>query len=151
MKPLIAIDLGVRPAAILAFGTFECPVLLDVKRWPQWDSEKIVAQVKRWRRSKRGKGARIYCEETFSGPKWLRDVGRAQEAQAGFLQGMLGDVFERVPPVSGIEANVAWEAFGRPAEGEGTAGEHVRDSCGIAWKALNRKGEVAQLAALKGD
>ena len=144
--PLIAIDLGSRVAAVLVTGTFDCPVLLDGKRWSRWDAEEVVAQLKKWRRSKRARGARIWCEGTFSGPKWLRDVGRLQEAQAGFLQGMIGDVFERVPPVSATEAMIAWAAFGRPAEGAGDAGEHVRDALGTAWKALNRRGDAAQAA-----
>ena len=141
MKPLIGLDLGAKPTAVLAFGTFECPVLLDVKWWPRWDAEGIAAQLKRWRRSKRGKGARIYCEDTFSGPAWLRDVGRQQEAQAACLQGLMGDVFERVSPVNAIEASVGWQAFGRPEEGRGAAGEHARDAMGIALKGLIRQSE----------
>jgi len=144
LSPIIAFDLGAACAAVLVTGTFDCPVLLDARRWSRWDAEKIIAQLRKWRRSKRGRGAVIWCEETFSGPKWLRDIGRSQEAEAGLLQGMIGDVFERVPPVSGVEADLAWNGFGRPALGQGDAGEHVRDALGIAWKALNRRNGTAQ-------
>ena len=142
IRPLIAIDVGSGWAVVLVVGTFDCPVLVDAVRGSRWDGEKIVGAVKRWRRSKRGRRAAIWCEDTFTGPKWLRDVGRSQEAQIGFLQGMLGDVFERVPPVDGTEADIAWNAFGRPEQGRGNAGAHVRDALGIAWKALNRMGEL---------
>jgi hypothetical protein len=144
LAPIIACDLGAECAAVLVTGTFNCPVLLDARRWSHWDPEKIVAQLRTWRRSKRGRDAKMWCEDTFSGPKWLRDVGRKQEAQAGLLQGIMGDVFERVPPVSAVEADLAWNAFGRPALGQGDAGEHVRDALGTAWKALNRRNDTAQ-------
>lgn len=151
MRIVVAIDLGARPAAVVAGGTDDCPVLLATKRWSRWDSEKIVAQLKAW--VKRYPGARVWCEETFShGTKrhgYLRDVGRVQEGQAGFIQGMLYGTCEvlRMPPVNGNEAQVAWIQFGRPDEGKGPKGEHLRDSCGIALKGLIRQNDRAAVAA----
>ena len=147
LAPIIALDVGSACAAGLVAGTFDCPVLLEAKRWSRFDAEKVVAQLKRWRRG-RGRGAAIWCEGTFSErrtkKRFLGDVGRKQEAQIGILQALMGEVFERVPPVNGTEAMVAWQAFGRPAIGEGDAGEHGRDMLGVALKALNRRNETAE-------
>ncbi len=147
IAPLIAIDIGWGWACVLAVGTFDCPALVDAVRGSRWDGEKIIETVRGWRGETRGRGARLWCEDTFSGPKHLRDVGRSQEAKIGFLQGMLGEVFERVPPVDGAEADIAWNAFGRPEIGKGSAGAHVRDGLGVAWKALNRMSELPRTTA----
>ena len=72
---------------------------------------------------------------------YLRDVGRFQEGQAGFLTGALSGVCEvlRVPPVNGNEAQVAWIQFGRPEIGKGRKGEHYRDCMGVGLKGLIRQ------------
>ena len=46
--PLIGLDLGARPALVLATGTDECPVLLATRRFSRWNGEKIVGQIKEW-------------------------------------------------------------------------------------------------------
>lgn len=145
--PVIGFDLGYRPAAVVATGTDNCPVLLATKRWSRWDSEKIVSQIRAWVR--KYKGARLWCEETFTERRqaWRYrvkiDVGRVQEGQAGYLEGSLSDVCEvlRVPPVIGTDAWIAWVQFGRPDEGKGSVGEHIRDALGVALKGLIRQGE----------
>ena len=146
IRPVIGFDLGYRPAAVVATGTDACPVLLATKRWSRWDSEKIVEQIKRWVRQY--KGARLWCEETFTEKRRGRrhrvklDVGRVQEGQAGYLEGSLSGVCEvkRVPPVDDREAWIAWVQFGRPEEGKGSAGVHTRDALGVALKGLIRQG-----------
>ena len=149
IEPLIAVDLGSRPAAGLITGTEQCPVLLDVRRFSRWESRLFVAVLEAWRLE--WPRAEVWCEQTFShrGRKrrYLRDVGRVQEGQAGFLSGMLGRDVLRVPPCSDAEARVAWAVFGRPEQGEGTAGEHVRDMLAVALKALIRRHDAAKVAA----
>jgi len=143
LHSVIGFDLGTHPAAVVAAGTDECPVLLGSAVWDVWDSDVIVAQIEQW--VERYEGARLWCEETFShGTKrkgWLRDVGRVQEGQAGYLEGALAGTCEvlRVPPVDGNDAQVAWIQFGRPAIGKGQKGEHVRDALGVALKGLIRQ------------
>ena len=149
IRPLIACDLGSRPALVLVTGTENCPKLLGARRFSRWDGEKIVGQIKEW--VGLHPGIVLWCEETFShGTKrrgYLRDVGRLQEHQAGYLEGILSGVCEvrRVPPVNDAEAQVAWIQFGRPEEGKGSAGEHVRDALGVGLKGLIRQGEHKEL------
>jgi len=146
--PLIGLDLGARPALVLATGTDECPVLLATRRFSRWNGEKIVGQIKEW--VALHPGIVLFCEETFTERRQGRhrvklDVGRKQEHQASYLEGILSGVCEvrRVPPVNGFEAQVAWIAFGRPEEGKGSVGEHSRDALGVALKGLIRQGARA--------
>jgi len=140
MRPLLAIDLGASPAIAVVMGSERAPVLLETRQFSGWDSEQIaeaIAEVMERR------GIRmVYCEETFTerrAKKWyLADVGRVQEAQAGYLEGWLfgrGEL-RRVSPVNDTEAWVAWGIFGSPQAGKGAKGEHVRDALGVGLKAL---------------
>ena len=77
--PLIAVDLGARPAMVLATGTDQCPVLLAARRFSRWDPEEVVGQIKEW--VALHPGAVLYCEETFTERRQGRhrvkfDVGR---------------------------------------------------------------------------
>ncbi len=145
IRPVIGVDLGYRPAMVLATGTGDCPVLLAAKRWSRWDTVKICGQLSEW--LERCPGAAIWFEETFTERRRGKqhrvkiDVGRVQEGQAGYLMGWADGKCEvkRVPPVIGNDPQVAWIEFGRPAEGKGQAGEHLRDALGVALKALNRQ------------
>lgn len=148
IHPIIAIDLGSRPAIVIVTGTAESPIFRAARRWWKWDSAEVLWHIRVWLHTY--PDAVVWCEETFShGTKrksYLRDVGRKQEHQAGYLEGALAGECEvlRVPPVSGAEAQAAWQVFGRPSEGEGAKGEHVRDSLGIALKALIRQAEGSE-------
>ena len=150
LEPVIAVDLGERPAAVAVAGTEGAPVLLAIRRFGSWDTAAVTGQLEEW--LGRWPGARIWCEETFTerrrAKRHLADVGRRQEAQAGFLEGWSYGKTEvcRVPPCYGNEPFAAWARLGRPAAGDGTAGEHVRDACAIALKALIRIG-AARVAA----
>jgi hypothetical protein len=135
LAPIIAVDLGVRPAAVVITGTPEAPVILQHARWPKWDG-RILAWVEE--QLEAYPGAMLFCEQTFSrGTKtkpYLRDTGRKQEQQAGFLAGYFRCEVHRVPPCSGNEAMAAWGILGRPD----WAGEHDKDALCISLKALSR-------------
>lgn len=143
IEPLIAIDLGARPACGLITGTEGRPVLIEARRFPRFEGGPFVGILEAW--LERWPRAEVWCEATFSqrGAKraYLADVGRLQEGQAGLIEGMLGRELLRVPPCSGTEAQLAWGIFGRPEEGRGPAGEHVRDMLAVGLKALIRRGE----------
>lgn len=153
IEPLIAIDLGARPAIGLITGTEQAPVLLRVRRFPRWDSRVIMGVIQEWMQE--WPRAQVWCESTFShGTKrkpWLRDVGRKQEAQAGYISGALGRDVERVPPCSAVEANIAWALFGWPEEGAWAKGEHVRDMLCVGLRALIRRGDRARLVAARSE
>ena len=155
IEPLIAVDLGSHPAAVLVMGTANVPVLMAARRFSgQGVAVKVLAQIEEW--LARCPGAVVYCEQTFTQRRqrkaFLRDVGRVQEAQAGFLEGALWGNTEvrRVPPCDGREADTAWLVFGRPEEGKGTKGEHLRDALAIALKALIRRSELVAAKAAGG-
>ena len=150
MRPLLAIDLGAAPALAAVIGTERSPVLLEVRRFPRWDTEQItraIAEIMERR------GIReVYVEQTFTWRqrrrRYLADVGRQQEAQAGFLEGWLfgrGEL-RRVAPCQAEDGYAAWDVFGRPEEGKGSGGEHVRDALATALKGL-----IAQEAAGKEE
>lgn len=145
--PIIAGDLGARPAFVVTTGTENAPVLLAVRRFSRWDAKAILATIDEW--LEQWPRATICVEATFTEKRWrkqyLADVGRKQEAQAGFLVGHYFGQVEvcRVPPCYGLEPWVAWVQFGRPEEGEGDAGEHVRDALAVALKKLIRQGTQA--------
>lgn len=143
IEPLIAIDLGARPACGLITGTEARPVLMEARRFSRFEGGPFVGVLEAW--LEEWPRAEVWCEETYSyrGRKraYLRDVGRVQEGQAGFIEGSLGRELRRVPPCWGTEPQVAWGIFGRPEEGRGAAGEHVRDMLAVGLKALIRRGE----------
>ena len=153
IEPLIAIDLGSRPAAGLITGTEQCPVLLDLRRFASFRVDEVIGTLEGW--LKEWPRAEVWCEQTFSQrsekKRYLRDVGRVQEGQAGFIAGMLRRELRRVPPCSGTEADVAWAIFGRPEEGAGAKGEHVRDMLAVGLKGLIRRGERAKLVAARSE
>ena len=148
IEPLIAIDLGSRPAAGLITGTEQCPVLLDLRRFASFRVDEVIGTLEGWLKE-------VWCEQTVSQRgrtrAYLRDVGRVQEGQAGFIAGMLRRELRRVPPCSGTEADVAWAIFGRPEEGAGAKGEHVRDMLAVGLKGLIRRGERAKLVAARSE
>jgi hypothetical protein len=145
LEVVIAVDLGARPAAVVVAGTERAPVLLAVRRFGAWDTARVTGQIEEW--LARWPGARIWCEETFTErrrvKRHLADVGRAQESQAGYLEGWAARKTEvrRVPPCQGLDGYAAWDWLGQPAAGRGAVGEHVRDACAIAIKALIEQGE----------
>ena len=153
IEPLIAIDLGVRPASGLITGTEARPVLIEARRFPRFEAGPFVGVLEGW--LEEWPRAEVWCEETYSqrGEErpWLRDVGRLQEGQAGFIGGMLGRELSRVSPCSDVEARVAWGIFGRPEEGAGAVGEHVRDMLAVALKALIRRAERLKARAGRSD
>lgn len=150
IRPVIAIDLGARPSANVSTGTADCPVLLAARRWSRWDSAKIVGQIDEW--LERWPEADIWCEATFTEgreeKKYLRDVGRKQEAQASYLEGVYRTRAEvkRVPPCYGNEPAAAWIAFGRPLIRGKPANEHDKDALAVALKALIRQGARREVA-----
>lgn len=148
--PLIAIDLGVRPASGLITGTEWRPVLMEARRFPRFEAGPFVGVLEAW--LEEWPRAEVWCEETYTyrgeEEPWLRDVGRLQEGQAGLIEGMLRREVHRVPPCRGPEAQIAWGIFGRPEAGKGAVGEHVRDMLAVALKALIRRGERVREARL---
>jgi len=148
VTPLLAVDLGSRPAFAVVIGTERVPVLLEMRRFSAWRTEEIteaIAEVMERR------GIRlVYVEQTFSaGTKrkpWLRDVGRKQEGQSGYLEGWLWGRGElrRVAPCGEHDAFIAWNVFGMPAEATGAAGEHLRDALAVGLKALIAQGMEAK-------
>jgi hypothetical protein len=147
MRPILAIDLGAAPVLAAVMGTERAPILLEVRRFTRWDTEEITAAIAEIMERR---GIReVYVEETFTWRgrqrRYLADVGRKQEAQAGFLEGWLfgrGEL-RRVSPVNDAEAYAAWCVFGRPEEAGGEAGRHLRDALGIGLKALIGQRELA--------
>ena len=154
----LAIDLGVVLHIAVVTGTSTNPVLLELAKI-EWRGPEHTAAVEDLIEeiiARRGVTVMSF-EETFSaGTKrkgWLRDVGRAQEHQAGYLEGCFGRRVNvaRVPPVTAPEALVAWHQFGRPEWAAGRKGEHYRDALGVALKAMvrieDRKRDGAAMAA----
>jgi hypothetical protein len=124
-------------------GTPDKPQLLNAVRWQKWDSQTILDfiddKLDLWPELV------VYVEQTFShGTKrkgYLRDVGRLQENQAGYLEGALRMKCEvkRCPPVSAAEAFAAWQRLGEPEAGKGPAGEHLKDSAAVSLKGMARE------------
>ncbi len=135
MHPVIALDIGTAPAALVAGGTWEHPFLCReengsaaVRRWSRWShdvAETILAWKARWPE------ATIWRELTFQAKF---NVGQSQAEKAADLA-EAGLLF-CVDPVSELEAKAAWQMLGCPALGQGDAGRHVRDGCGVAMKAI---------------
>jgi len=153
--PVIGVDLG--PFTICcAVGTWNAPILL---RDPagKWELRKCGDMATACAYiddllERRGRCV-LAVEQTFSaGTKkrpWLREVGRVQESQAGYLEGVYGYTgpveFVRVQPCIHIEGMVAWSAFGCPVLVGNTLGEHLRDALCVALKAINqRQGHCAE-------
>lgn len=134
LAPILAVDLGVRPAAVIIAGTWECPVRLDVRRFTRWGKE-LFQQIVEWR--ERWPNLECWCESTFSGARWNRDTGRRQEEMVSDLAGLVGMVY-RVEALGVGDPVVGWQKLGSPALGKGPVGEHVRDACGVALAALSR-------------
>lgn len=146
LAPIIAVDIGVKPAFVVVTGTKVLPILLGAFRFQHFDMrfiESIRAQQAKF------PGAQVWIEEHFSGPKYLRDTGRKQADMATDLAGYVGLCYH-VPPVNHLEAMMGWDMLGRPPEGEGEVGREVRDACGIAMKALSRsrKGDLFQYTTM---
>ncbi len=138
LQVVIAVDLGTHPVVCCVLGTWDSPVLLEWRAFDAWGPpvlayiDDLIAR----------RGATVLAvEQTFSigsGPK--RDVGRQQESQAGFLEGMYGGRlrFERVSTVEDSDALIAWQKFGRPRNARGKrVPEHVRDCLGVGLRAIN--------------
>jgi hypothetical protein len=149
MTSLLAIDLGCRPALCVVSGTWRVPEFVCGERFSAWDTERITASL---RALIEEHGIRdVYVEQTFTWKqqkrRYLADVGRVQESQAGFLKGWLCGLgigeLRRVTPVNHGQAYAAWYAFGSPEEGKGGKGEHLRDALGIALRALMERDKVA--------
>lgn len=141
---IIAIDLGKHPHLVAMSGTWKAPVLHEARRLGEWNPEEITATIKEMK-ALYGEIV-VCCERTFTWRetkrdkrRYHRDTGRQQESQAGAIEmlcSMIGVRFERVAPVNEGEAFVAWDAVGRPEEGKGCKGEHIRDAIGVGLKGL---------------
>jgi hypothetical protein len=132
LAPVIAVDLGYAPAAVVVGGTWDCAFLLAARRFPRWGPD-LFAVLQEWR--ERWPDSEMWCESTFSGPRWNRDTGRLQESQVVELASTFGIVY-RTNALTGHDAFIGWDKLGRPALGEGPAGEHLRDACGVSCHAL---------------
>ena len=151
---LLALDLGAAPAICVVDGTWREPVLLHSERFGRFD---MIALTQRMADLMTQFGVRdVYCERTFTEVRrkklYLANVGRKQAEQYGALvywAHTVGAEMHQVEPVKSGEAYAAWYAFGSPPEGKCAAGEHLRDACGVALRALMQRDEKPMMARMK--
>lgn len=156
---IFAFDLGVHPVLISLTGAWRKPILLSACTFAAWDPDEITERLTCLRiEAQAAHSEHLVCvEQTFTWRetkkdkrRYHRDTGRQQESQAGAIEmlcHMVGLQFRRVSPVSSGEAYAAWDAAGRPVEGKGSKGEHIRDAIGVGVKGLILSEEEARYDA----
>jgi hypothetical protein len=142
---LLACDLGCVLHLCVVCGTSRVGKLLEACaiEWRGPEHSQVVVAAIGGIIERRGVTV-LACEETFSAgtrqKPWLRDVGRVQEGQAGFLEGMFGGRvrFMRVPPCDATSALIGFHVFGRPEIAAGRKGEHYQDALAVGLKTICR-------------